>query len=87
VAPLLVFSTSLFGSALLAESALSFLGLGVPAPEPTWGGMLADGRTAIDQAIWVVLFPGAAISLALFGINLFGDGVRDLLDPRMKGGM
>jgi len=49
--------------------------------------MLADGRTAIDQAIWVVLFPGAAISLALFGINLFGDGVRDLLDPRMKGGM
>jgi peptide/nickel transport system permease protein len=87
VAPLLVFSTSLFGSALLAESALSFLGLGVPAPEPTWGGMLADGRTAIDQAIWVVLFPGAAISLALFGINLFGDGVRDLLDPRMKAGM
>jgi peptide/nickel transport system permease protein len=87
VAPLLVFSTSLFGSALLAESALSFLGLGVPAPEPTWGGMLADGRSAIEQAIWLVLFPGVAISLALFGINLFGDGVRDLLDPRMKGAM
>jgi peptide/nickel transport system permease protein len=87
VAPLLVFSTSLFGSALLAESALSFLGLGVPAPEPTWGGMLADGRSAIEQAVWLVLFPGAAISLALFGINLFGDGVRDLLDPRMKGVM
>jgi peptide/nickel transport system permease protein len=85
IAPLLVFSTSLFGSALLAESALSFLGLGVPAPEPTWGGMLADGRAAINQAIWVVLFPGAAISLALFGINMLGDGVRDLLDPRMKG--
>jgi peptide/nickel transport system permease protein len=87
VAPLLVFSTSLFGSALLAESALSFLGLGVPAPAPTWGGMLADGRTAVDHAIWLVLFPGAAISIALFGINLFGDGVRDLLDPRMKGSL
>ncbi|ALS62729.1 MULTISPECIES: ABC transporter permease [Pandoraea] len=84
VQPLLIFSTSLFGSALLAESALSFLGLGVPAPEPTWGGMLADGRSAIDQAFWVVLFPGAAISLALFGINLLGDAVRDLLDPRLK---
>ncbi|WP_233831665.1 ABC transporter permease [Paraburkholderia sp. ZP32-5] len=84
-ASLLVFSTSLFGSALLAESALSFLGLGVPAPEPTWGGMLADGRTAIDHALWLVLFPGAMISLALFGINLLGDGIRDLLDPRMRG--
>jgi peptide/nickel transport system permease protein len=84
IAPLLVFSTSLFGSALLAESALSFLGLGVPAPEPTWGGMLADGRASLQQALWVVIFPGAAISLALFGINLLGDGVRDLLDPRMK---
>ena len=85
MAPLLVFSTSLFGSALLAESALSFLGLGVPPPSPTWGGMLADSRTAIDHAIWLVVFPGASISLALLGINLFGDGVRDLLDPRMKG--
>jgi peptide/nickel transport system permease protein len=85
VAPLLIFSTSLFGSALLAESALSFLGLGVPAPEPTWGGMLADGRNAVNHAAWLVLFPGAAISLALFGINLLGDGVRDLLDPRMQG--
>ncbi|MDR3397775.1 MAG: ABC transporter permease [Pandoraea sp.] len=84
VQPLLIFSTSLFGSALLAESALSFLGLGVPAPEPTWGGMLADGRSAIEQAFWLVLFPGTAISLALFGINLLGDAVRDLLDPRMK---
>jgi peptide/nickel transport system permease protein len=85
IAPLLVFSTSLFGSALLAESALSFLGLGVPPPAPTWGGMLADSRDAIDRAIWLAIFPGVSISLALLGINMLGDAVRDLLDPRMKG--
>ncbi|MDN7720400.1 ABC transporter permease [Burkholderia gladioli] len=85
VTPLLVFATSLFGSALLAESALSFLGLGVPPPAPTWGGMLADSRDAIDRAIWLALFPGMSISLALLGINLLGDALRDLLDPRMKG--
>ena len=85
VAPLIVFSTTLFGSALLAESALSFLGLGVPPPSPTWGGMLSDSRNAMDQAIWLALFPGAMISCALLGINLLGDAVRDLLDPRMKG--
>lgn len=85
VAPLVVFSTSLFGSALLAESALSFLGLGVPPPAPTWGGMLAESRSAMDQAIWLAAFPGGMISLALLGINLFGDAVRDMLDPRMKG--
>jgi peptide/nickel transport system permease protein len=85
VPPLLVFSTTLFGSAILAESALSFLGLGVQPPSPTWGGMLADSRNAMDRAIWLALFPGLAISLALLGINLFGDGLRDVLDPRMKG--
>ncbi|MCX7173972.1 MAG: ABC transporter permease [Proteobacteria bacterium] len=84
-APLIVFSATLFGSALLAESALSFLGLGVPAPAATWGGMLSDSRNAMDQAIWLALFPGAMISLALLGINLLGDAVRDMLDPRMKG--
>jgi peptide/nickel transport system permease protein len=84
-APLLIFSTSLLGSALLAESALSFLGLGVPPPSPTWGGMLADSRGAIDRAIWLAIFPGLSISLALLGINMLGDALRDLLDPRMKG--
>jgi len=87
VTPLLVFSTTLFGSALLAESALSFLGLGVPPPAPTWGGMLADSRSAMDHAIWLAIFPGAMISFALLGINLLGDALRDLLDPRMKGGL
>lgn len=85
IAPLIIFSTSLFGSALLAESALSFLGLGVPPPAPTWGGMLSDARNSMEQAIWLSIFPGAMISFALLGINMLGDAVRDLLDPRMKG--
>jgi len=85
IAPLIIFSTTLFGSALLAESALSFLGLGVPPPAPTWGGMLSDSRNVMDRAIWMALFPGAMISMALLGINLLGDAVRDVLDPRMKG--
>jgi peptide/nickel transport system permease protein len=85
VAPLIIFSTSLFGSALLAESALSFLGLGVPPPAPSWGGMLSDSRNSMEQAIWLSIFPGAMISFALLGINMLGDAVRDLLDPRMKG--
>jgi peptide/nickel transport system permease protein len=85
VAPLVIFATSLFGSALLSESALSFLGLGVPPPAPSWGGMLSDARNSMEQAIWLSLFPGAMISFALLGINMLGDAVRDLLDPRMKG--
>ena len=85
--PLLIFATSIFGSALLAESALSFLGLGVPPPLATWGGMLSESRNAMDQAIWLAVFPGAMISLSLLGINLLGDAVRDLLDPRMRGVM
>jgi peptide/nickel transport system permease protein len=85
-APLLIFSTSLFGSALLAESALSFLGLGVPPPAASWGGMLSDARNAMEQAIWLSIFPGIMISFALLGINMLGDALRDLLDPRMNGG-
>ena len=85
IAPLLVLATGLFGSALLAESALSFLGLGVPPPAPTWGGMLADSRQLMDRAIWLAIFPGLAISFALLGLNLLGDAVRDALDPRMRG--
>ena len=79
---IMTLATSLFGIALLAESALSFLGLGVAPPQPTWGGMLADARTYIDKAVWLAIFPGLAISLSLLGINLVGDAVRDRLDPR-----
>ena len=84
VAPLVVLATSMFGWALLAESALSFLGLGVPPPAPTWGNMLAGSRPFIAKAVWLAIFPGACISLTLLGINLLGDALRDRLDPRIR---
>ena len=86
VGPLIVLATSMFGWAILAESALSFLGLGVPPPAPTWGNMLAASRPFIAHAIWLALFPGLCISLTLLSINLLGDALRDRLDPRMRGG-
>jgi peptide/nickel transport system permease protein len=85
VGPLTVLATSMFGWVLLSESALSFLGLGVPPPAPTWGNMLASSRSFIAQAVWLGIFPGLCISLTLLGINLLGDAVRDKLDPRMRG--
>lgn len=85
IAPLTVLATSMFGYVLLAESSLSFLGLGVPPPAPTWGNMLAGSRPYIGQAMWLGIFPGLCISLTLLGINLLGDAVRDRLDPRMRG--
>ena len=84
VGPVTVLATSLFATALLSESALSFLGLGVPPPAPTWGGMLADAKQFVSSASWLALFPGIAISWALLGINLFGDALRDYFDPRMN---
>lgn len=85
MAPLIVLATSMFGWALLAESALSFLGLGVPPPQPTWGNMLAASRPFMSNAAWLVVFPGLCISLSLLGINLLGDALRSWLDPRMRG--
>lgn len=85
IAPLTVLATSMFGWALLSESALSFLGLGVPPPAPTWGNMLAASRPHFEEAVWLGIFPGACISLTLLGINLLGDALRDRLDPRMRG--
>ncbi|MFC4312447.1 ABC transporter permease [Steroidobacter flavus] len=84
IAPIAVMATSLFAAALLAESALSFLGVGLPPPTPTWGGMLADGRPFLSEASWLSLFPGLAIALSLLGCNLLGDALRDRLDPRMR---
>jgi peptide/nickel transport system permease protein len=84
LAPLTVLTTSMFGWILLAESSLSFLGLGVPPPAPTWGNMLASARPFIGQAIWLAVLPGLCISITLLGINLLGDALRDRLDPRMR---
>ena len=84
LAPVCVLATSMFGWALLSESALSFLGLGVPPPAATWGSMLAASRPYIASAAWLGVFPGVLISMALLGINLFGDALRDRLDPRMR---
>jgi peptide/nickel transport system permease protein len=84
LAPLLVLATSMFGWVILAESALSFLGLGVPPPAPTWGNMLSAGRPYIESAAWLGIAPGLCISLSLLGINLLGDAVSDWFDPRME---
>lgn len=71
--------------AIVVEAALSFLGLGAPADEPSWGGMLNAGVHAIQRAPWIALFPGLAISLAVFGLNMLGDALRDLTDVKLRG--
>ena len=83
--PIIVMATSMCGWVILSESALSFLGLGVAPPAPTWGNMLAGGRSYFSQAPWLGIFPGLAISLALLGVNLLGDALRDRFDPRRGG--
>jgi peptide/nickel transport system permease protein len=80
----IVIGTFAMASAIISEAALSFLGLGVPPEIPTWGSMLADGRTYISTSWWLALFPGLCIFFTVLGINLLGDGLRDLLDPRLK---
>jgi peptide/nickel transport system permease protein len=82
--PWLVVATLDMARVVVIESALSFLGLGVQPPTPTWGGMLADGRVYLSTAWWLATFPGLAILVTVLGINLFGDGLRDTLDPRLK---
>ncbi|MBI1846853.1 MAG: ABC transporter permease [Candidatus Rokubacteria bacterium] len=86
VGPFIVLCTAQLGSAILVEATLSFLGLGVPEPYPSWGRMLSVSAAEYAQkAPWLVLFPGIAISLAVFGSNLLGDALRDTLDPRLRG--
>jgi peptide/nickel transport system permease protein len=86
IGPFIVLMTAQFGSAILVEAALSFLGLGVPEPYPSWGRMLSVSAAEFAQkAPWLVLFPGTAISLVVFASNLLGDAVRDKLDPRLRG--
>jgi len=86
LAPLIVIATAQLGVVILIEAALSFLGLGVPEPYPSWGRMLSSSAAEyVRTAPWLVIFPGLAISLVVFGTNLLGDAVRDLLDPRQRG--
>ena len=83
-APLIVQTTLALSTAILAEAALSFLGLGVKPPSPSWGGMLSDGRTFIRTYPHIAIFPGFAITVTVLAFNLFGDGLRDALDPRSR---
>jgi peptide/nickel transport system permease protein len=84
--PFILVSASIgLGTAILAESSLSFLGLGVPPPHPTWGSMLAKGRAYIGIAPYMVVWPFLALAMAVFGFNVLGDALRDVLDPRMRG--
>lgn len=80
----MVIGTFAMATAIIAEASLSFLGLGVPPEIPTWGAMLADGRTYISTSWWLALFPGLCIFFTVLGINLLGDGMRDIFDPRLK---
>ena len=82
LAPFIVISTNALGVAIVLEASLSFLGLGIPAPEPSWGGMLAGpGRDYFNVAPWMAIWPGLAITLSVYGFNLLGDAIRDILDP------
>jgi len=84
MAPLIVITTISVANAILIEAVLSFLGLGVPPPAPSWGNILSDGRNFISQAPWLTIFPGLAITLSVLGFNTLGDGLRDVLDPKLK---
>jgi len=83
----IVLVTTNVSYAIVVEASLSFIGAGAPPDEPSWGGMMTAGIQALETAPWMVFFPGLAISLAVFGLNLFGDSIRDVTDPRLRGGL
>lgn len=87
LAAYIVLVTTNVSYAIVVEASLSFIGAGAPPDEPSWGGMLTAGIQALETAPWMVFFPGLTISLAVFGLNLFGDSVRDVTDPRLRGGL
>lgn len=84
MSPLVVQQTFTFAYAILAEASLSFIGAGAPPPEPSWGNIMADARSVLREGPWLSLFSGSAIALTVMGLNLLGDGLRDILDPRYK---
>ena len=85
VAPFLVLATTHLGVAIIIEAALGLLGVGIPVPSPTWGNILAQQSNTLIPAWWLVVFPGVAITLAVLAFSLFGDSLRDYLDPRLRG--
>ena len=85
LAPLIVQGSIALAFAILTEASLSYVGLGTQPPDPSWGTMLNEGRTYLETAPWMSIFPGLAIMLAVFGFNLMGDGLRDMLDPKLRG--
>ena len=85
LSPVMVQATFILALAILAEAGLSFVGAGTQPPTPSWGNILADGRQFMYQAWWMTVFPGSFIALVVLGVNLLGDGIRDVLDPHMKG--
>jgi len=88
MAPIIIIFTISMGGMILSEATLSFLGFGIPPPTPSWGGMLSgQARTYMLMAPWLAVWPGLALSIAVYGINMLGDGVRDILDPRLRGGL
>lgn len=87
-APIMIMASMGVGGAILAEASLSFLGFGIPPPAPSWGRMLSsDGLSQMLQGPWLAIFPGISISIAVFGFNMLGDALRDLLDPKLVGGV
>jgi peptide/nickel transport system permease protein len=84
VAPLIVQATYVCASAIIIEAILSFLGAGTPPDIPSWGNIMAEGRTYVMIAFWILLFPGIFLTLVVLGVNLLGDGLRDTLDPRLR---
>jgi peptide/nickel transport system permease protein len=84
MAPLMIQLSFIFAYAVIAEAVLSFLGVGPPPPTPSWGSIIAEGKDYIREAAWITLFPGIAIAMTVLGLNLLGDGLRDVLDPRMN---
>jgi peptide/nickel transport system permease protein len=88
MAPVIILFTTRLGAVVLAEASLSFLGLGIPPPAPSWGGMLSgSGRSYMFLAPWLAIWPGLALTIVVYGVNVFGDAMRDLLDPRLRGGL
>jgi len=88
MAPIIIIFTIAMGQAILTEATLSFLGFGIPPPAPSWGGMLSgQGRYYMNIAPWMAIWPGLALAIAVYGINMLGDALRDLLDPRLRGGL